>query len=116
MKLRFAAIVLPVMMCSSITFATTATSAAAPAVPTSAAPAAHHTMMKHHVMAKQAMNHPISIEHALKLVKKAGYNGVSKIESEHGYYEVKAMSAQGKKTKLKVDMMTGAITQDNHIF
>ena len=105
MKLRYAAIVLPLALASSLTFAT------APAATN--APANNHMMMKHQMMANHSM---MSIMHALKMVEKAGYKNIWKIELENKMYHVKGYDAQGHKVKLRVDPMTGAITMAKSMF
>ena len=81
MKLRFAALVLPLALCCSVTFAATA---------------AHHN--------------EISFQQALDIIEKAGYKNLHKIELEHNAYEVEAFDAKGKEVEFKIDAMTGAVT------
>lgn len=107
MKLRFAAIVLPLILGSSVTFA------AAPAAYAPVTTNSKTTMVKHHVMPTQSM---MSIGHVLTRVEKAGYKNIWKIEFEHNYYEVKGFDAKGNKVKLKVDPTSGAIKQTKKLF
>ena len=105
MKLRYAALVLPLIVGSSLAFAATS----------SAYTSSNQPMMQHH--AKMMQHHSmISIEHALKLVDKAGYKNICKIELEHNYYKVKGYDAKGNKVKLKVDAISGVITQSKSMF
>ena len=102
MKLRYAAMVLPLALASSLAFATAPN-----------APANNNMMMKHQMMANHSM---MSIMHALKMVEKAGYKNIWKIELENKMYHVKGYDAQGNKVKLRVDPMTGAITMSKSMF
>ncbi|OGV44379.1 MAG: hypothetical protein A3F46_03780 [Legionellales bacterium RIFCSPHIGHO2_12_FULL_42_9] len=49
----------------------------------------------------------------LQVLQSKGYSSVRKVEFEHGTYEVKAISAQGKKVKLNVNPQTGVITNNS---
>lgn len=101
MKLRYIALVVPLIVGSSVAFAANTYS--------------NQPMMKHH--SKMMENHSmISLQHALKLVEKAGYKNIYKVELEHNYYEVKGFDTNGNKVRLKVDAMSGVITQAKSFF
>jgi hypothetical protein len=106
MKLHFTAIALPLIVASSVAFAT------AP-VTTTTSQYSHHSMMKHQMMPQKSM---MSIERALKVVEKAGYRNIWKIELENNTYHVKGYDSTGHKVKLRVDPMTGAITMSRAMF
>ncbi|MGE0420337.1 MAG: PepSY domain-containing protein [Acetobacteraceae bacterium] len=51
---------------------------------------------------------------AISAVRSAGYDAVRDVEWEHGTWEVKARSAEGRTVKLRVDATTGAVTHHRH--
>ena len=86
MKLRVAALVLPLILGSSALFA-----------------------------AASATQNNVSFQQALDIIEKAGYTNLHKIELEHNYYEVDALDAQGKRIEFNIDATTGAITPAKHM-
>lgn len=56
-------------------------------------------------------NKQITMLDAVKKVETEGYHNISKIKSEHGNYEIKALDKDGKKVELKVDASTGKINK-----
>lgn len=50
---------------------------------------------------------------AVQKLEAAGYNNIYKIELEGSKYEIKAMSKEGKKVKLKLNTYTGEIKKDS---
>jgi hypothetical protein len=80
MKLRFIALVLPLIFAGSTTFAMPINQTG------------------------------ISFHQALDVIQKAGYQNIHKIELEHNYYEVEALDAKGKEIEFKIDATTGKIS------
>lgn len=52
------------------------------------------------------------MERILAVVKAAGYSAVSKVEREHGRYEVRARTKQGLAVEIYVDPATGQLIRD----
>lgn len=52
---------------------------------------------------------PLTIRQVYDKVEAAGFRDIMEIERESDYFEVKAIDPQGKKAKLKVDLVTGEI-------
>ena len=88
MKLRVAALVLPLVLVCSASFSAATT-------PTTS-------------------QNILSFQQALDVIEKAGYTNLHKIELERNYYVVEAQDAQGKKIEFKLDAMTGSITPILH--
>lgn len=51
----------------------------------------------------------LSIPQVVNKLEAAGYRNIEKIEREHGSYEVRATSSDGKRSKLYVDRQTGEV-------
>lgn len=52
---------------------------------------------------------PLTIRQVYDKVEAAGFRDIMEIERDSDYFEVKAIDPQGKKAKLKVDLVTGEI-------
>ncbi len=55
--------------------------------------------------------HRLSMQQALAVVERAGFKNITKIEYEHGQYEVKAYTPRGNQIKLMVNPNNGVITE-----
>ncbi|MBL8702059.1 MAG: PepSY domain-containing protein [Alphaproteobacteria bacterium] len=54
----------------------------------------------------------MSAAQALAKIEAAGYRSVARLEWERGTWEARALDAEGRRVKLRVDERDGAVTRD----
>lgn len=63
--------------------------------------------------AVQAAAPAMSASQAITAVEAAGYRTVAKLEWERGVWQVRALDAEGRRVKLRVDERDGSVRRDD---
>jgi uncharacterized membrane protein YkoI len=58
-----------------------------------------------------AVVEPLSVRAILDKVEAQGYRDISEVERDDGRYEVKALDAEGRRVKIKLDARTGEVVK-----